>query len=174
MPNDKDNRSDHPPNGGSSILKSLSLVSLPWLALQLDILKLIKHGLTPETGHDASAGATEGDQKNPQAAGRKRPATGTDENGSKGGDYLLIKPIEHLVEREVHALMMILDPLHTLRNRFGADFEQNIVDELTKIIDKFAAGSVNLIEVQQIILNRVIETVKKLKNEGRSKPSRQN
>jgi hypothetical protein len=68
------------------------------------------------------------------------------------------------VERELHAVMMILDPQRKLRNLFDADLEKKLVDEFIEIFEKLPSGLVNLIEVQEIILNRTVDILKKLKN----------
>ena len=153
MPNDKEKHSGHAQNGGSRILKNLSLLTLPWLALQLEILEIVKKGMVLKTDQEGAGG---------------KQADKEDKNRLKDMDYILIKPIEHMVEREVHALMMILDRSQELRSRFGADLEKKLVHEFTNIIDKLAAGSVSFIEVQQIILKRIIEMLTKLKNEDKT------
>jgi hypothetical protein len=141
MPNDKDKHSDHAQNGGSRMLRNLSLLALPWLALQLEILEIIKKGMVPKTDQDVAKGAGEGERDNRKEAADGRQAEDKeDKNRPKDKDYILIKPIEHLVEPEVHALMMILDRSEHLRSRFGADFEKKLVDEFTKVIDKMAAA----------------------------------
>ena len=164
MPNDNKHL-DHPQNGGSRLLRNLGLLALPWLALQLEILEIIKKGMVPKTDQDVGKGAGGGERENrKQAADGRQAEDKEDENRPKDRDYILIKPIEHLVEREVHALMMILDRSQQLRSRFGTDFEKKLVDEFTKVIDKLAAGSVHFIEIQEIILKRIIEGLQKLKN----------
>jgi hypothetical protein len=68
--------------------------------------------------------------------------------------------------------MMILDRSQQLRSRFGPDFEKKIVDEFANVIEKLATGSVNFIEVQETILKRIIETLKALKNDDKTKTMR--
>lgn len=45
MPNDKDSGRDHDQNGESRILRNFSLLALPWLSLQRDLLTLMKRGI---------------------------------------------------------------------------------------------------------------------------------
>lgn len=132
MPNDKDNNSGHVQNGAERMLTNFILLTLPWLALQLETLAIIKKGIEKDK-----------EDKN---------------------DSIYIKPIQHLVERELHAVMMILDPQRKLRNLFDADLEKKLVDEFIEIFEKLPSGLVNLIEVQEIILNRTVGILKKLKN----------
>jgi hypothetical protein len=132
MPNDKDNNSGHVQNGAERMLTNFILLTLPWLALQLETLAIIKKGIEKDK-----------EDKN---------------------DSIYIKPIQHLVERELHAVMMILDPQRKLRNLFDADLEKKLVDEFIEIFEKLPSGLVNLIEVQEIILNRTVDILKKLKN----------
>jgi hypothetical protein len=132
MPNDKDNNSGHAQNGAERMLTNFILLTLPWLALQLETLAIIKKGIEKDK-----------EDKN---------------------DSIYIKPIQHLVERELHAVMMILDPQRKLRNLFDADLEKKLVDEFIEIFEKLPSGLVNLIEVQEIILNRTVDILKKLKN----------
>jgi hypothetical protein len=173
MPNDRDKHSDHAQNGGSRILKNLSLLTLPWLALQLEILEVIKKGMEPTRDQGVAKGAGAGERENRKgAAGGRQAEDKEDENRPKDAGYILIKPFEHLVERQVHALMMILDRSQQLRSRFGPDFEKKIVDEFANVIEKLATGSVNFIEVQETILKRIIETLKALKNDDKTKTMR--
>jgi len=132
MPNDKDNNSGHVQNGAERMLTNFILLTLPWLALQLETLAIFKKGIEKDK-----------EDKN---------------------DSIYIKPIQHLVERELHAVMMILDPQRKLRNLFDADLEKKLVDEFIEIFEKLPSGLVNLIEVQEIILNRTVDILKKLKN----------
>jgi len=132
MPNDKDNNSGHVQNGAERMLTNFILLTLPWLALQLETLAIIKKGIEKDK-----------EDKN---------------------DSIYIKPIQHLVERELHAVMMILDPQRKLRNLFDADLEKKLVDEFIEIFEKLPSGLVNFIEVQEIILNRTVDILKKLKN----------
>jgi len=132
MPNDKDNNSGHVQNGAERMLTNFILLTLPWLALQLETLAIIKKGIEKDK-----------EDKN---------------------DSIYIKPIQHLVERELHAVMMILDPQRKLRNLFDADLEKKLVDEFIEIFEKLPSGLVNFIEVQEIILNRTVDILKKIKN----------
>jgi hypothetical protein len=76
---------------------------------------------------------------------------------------IYFKPIQHLVH-ELHALMMVFDRSRKLRSHFDDDLEKKLVDEFTQLFKKVVAGSVNFIEVQEIILARISDVLCKLKN----------
>ncbi len=124
MPKDRDNSSGHAQDGESSMLKNFILLTLPLLALQRDVLAIVKKGIA-----DTS-----------------------------------VKPVQHLTLRELQALMMILDPKRKWRGRFGADLEKKVEDLYKETIPKLVSGSVQLIEVQEIISHRISEALITLKN----------
>jgi hypothetical protein len=76
---------------------------------------------------------------------------------------IYFKPIQHLVH-ELHALMMVLDRSRKLRSHFDDDLEKKLVDEFTQLFKKVVAGSVNFIEVQEIILAGISDVLSKLKD----------
>jgi hypothetical protein len=75
-----------------------------------------------------------------------------------------VKPVQNLTLRELQALMMILDPKRKLRDRFGADFEKKLEDLYKETTQKLVSGSIQLIEAQEIISQRVSEALVTLKN----------
>src|SRR5262249_35461322 len=77
-------------------------------------------------------------------------------------DY--IKTIDKFVSLELHALMMILDPARKLRGRFPQNLEQELAAELTQVMEKLAASLITAVEVQEIIVSRLIEVLKEVKN----------
>ena len=50
MPNDKDSNSDHARNYRDSMLRSFTLLALPWLSFQRDMLAIVKKGIE-DTSH---------------------------------------------------------------------------------------------------------------------------
>lgn len=77
-------------------------------------------------------------------------------------DY--IKAIGNFVSLELHALMMILDPAHKLRGRLYDNLERDLTAELTQILEKCAASLVSFVEIQEMILSRLIDTLQETKN----------
>jgi hypothetical protein len=78
-------------------------------------------------------------------------------------DY--IKTIDKFALLELHALMMILDPERKLRGRFHENIEKDLAAELAQIFEKLSASLINVIEIQEIILSRIIDVLKEVKNE---------
>jgi hypothetical protein len=77
-------------------------------------------------------------------------------------DY--IRTIDKFVSLELHALLMVLDPARKLRSRFNENLEQDLAAEFTKVLEKLAAGLINMVEVQEMILSRLIDVLKESKN----------
>jgi len=77
-------------------------------------------------------------------------------------DY--IKVIGNFVSLELHTLMMIFDPAHKLRGRLYDNLETDLTAELTQILEKCAASLVSIVEVQEMILSRLIDTLQETKN----------
>jgi hypothetical protein len=50
MPNDKDRNSDHAQSYRDSMLRSFTLLALPWLSFQRDMLAIVKKGIE-DTSH---------------------------------------------------------------------------------------------------------------------------
>ena len=79
------------------------------------------------------------------------------------------KAIANFASFELHALMMILDRPGTLRSRFDDKLESELKAELTQILEKLAAGVVAFVEIQEIILPRLINMLNEIKNGKRAK-----
>jgi hypothetical protein len=160
MPNNAGSASRAAQNGGGRVLRNCVLLTLPVLALQLDILGMIKRGMDPTKNSARNSSREKGYKKEGADSTQAEPAHRPESN-----EPMLITPIVRFVAREVQALLMILDSSHALRKRFGNDLEQSLTQEIAAIIEKLGAGSVSLIEVQEIVLNRIIDMLTKLKNE---------
>jgi hypothetical protein len=68
-----------------------------------------------------------------------------------------VKPVQRFTFSELHALMMVLDPSHTHRNRFDEDFEKKVEEAYKEIVPKLTTASVQLIEAQQKALTVLFE-----------------
>ena len=68
----------------------------------------------------------------------------------------LLKPVQNLLEHELHALFMILDPTGQWRNTRGAEIEKRLKDTLDGAVPKVISGSISLIDAQQAILTELI------------------
>ncbi|HEX3341887.1 MAG TPA: hypothetical protein VHT68_22240 [Pseudolabrys sp.] len=130
MPNDKDSSSDHAHSVRDSMLRSFSLLALPWLSFQRDMLAIVKKGIE-DTSH--------------------------------------ARPVQKLTLLELHALMMILDPSRTLRGPFDADLEKRVEEMHKETFPKLVSGSLQFIEVQDILLKRMSDALNKLKDGHKTK-----
>jgi hypothetical protein len=83
-----------------------------------------------------------------------------------------IKAMGNLISFELHALLMAFDPARKFRDCLDGDLERKFKDELTKILEKLAAGLIGVVEVQVKILPTLIEALKATKNGGRAAPNR--
>lgn len=83
-------------------------------------------------------------------------------------DY--IKATEKFVSFQLHAVMMTLDPAQKLRSHFDDTLERELKAELTTILEKLAAGLIALVEIQEIILPRVIEILQKIRTGKHTAP----
>jgi hypothetical protein len=81
----------------------------------------------------------------------------------------LLKPVQTLVENELHALLMIVDPTGKLRSSLSADMEKKLKDTLDAGMPKVISGAVSLIEAQQAMLTTVIETLDAARSSKASK-----
>jgi len=77
-------------------------------------------------------------------------------------DY--IKTIDKFVWLELHAILMVLDPARKLRGRLNENLEEDLAAEFTQVLEKLAAGLINVVEIQEMILSRLIDVLKESKN----------
>jgi len=77
-------------------------------------------------------------------------------------DY--IRTIANFASLELHALMMILDPARKLRGRLYNNFEKDLTVELSQILEKYVAGLISFVEIQEVILSRLIDTLQEAKH----------
>jgi hypothetical protein len=80
-------------------------------------------------------------------------------------DY--IKAIGNFVWFQMHALGMTLDPTRKLRSHLDDDLENKLRTELTQMLDLWAARVVTLVEIQEVILPRLVKRLNDIKNEER-------
>lgn len=78
------------------------------------------------------------------------------------------RPAERFVLSELHALMMILDPSRTFRNRFGQDFEKKVEDAYNEIFPKLASTSLEFIGALDSTLNHVIDALNTLRKSDKA------
>lgn len=130
MPNEKKTSSDDIQNLKDSIFRNFSLLALPWVSFQRDMLAILKKGIE-DTSH--------------------------------------VKPVQKLTLLELHALMMILDPSRTWRSPFDADFEKRVEDAYKETFPKLLSGSIQFIEAQEIILQRIGDALVTLKDGNKAK-----
>jgi hypothetical protein len=71
----------------------------------------------------------------------------------------LLHPMRTLLEHEVHALFMILDPKAKWRNSLGVEIEDKMKEALDRAVPKVISGSINLIDAQYEILTKLIDTL---------------
>ena len=134
MPTDSDTTRRHDRNGEGRISKVLVLLTLPWLSFLHAILEIIKKDLQERALED--------------------PKTPRDDDS-------YIKHIKRLLAGEIQAFLMIFDRSRALRKLFGDDLEEKLVNAFTDIARKMAAGSVSIIEAQQIVLAHLVSILNK-------------
>ena len=130
MANEKQGKSDHAQNFPDSILRNVTLLALPWLSFQRDMLAILKKGIE-DTSH--------------------------------------VKPVQKLTLLELHALMMIVDPSRTWRSPFDADFEKRVEETYNEVFPKLLSGSLQFVEAQDTILQRLTDALMTLKNGQKAK-----
>ena len=130
MANEKKNNPDDIHNFKDSIFRNFSLLALPWVSFQRDMLAIMKKGIE-DTSH--------------------------------------VKPVQKLTLLELHALMMIVDPSRTWRSPFDADFEKRVEDTYKETFPKLVSGSIQFIEAQEIILQRISDALITLKDGNKTK-----
>ena len=130
MSNEKKSNSDDAKDYKDSIFRNLTLLTLPWLSFQRDMLEIVKKGIE-DTSH--------------------------------------VKRVQKLTLLELHALMMILDPSRTWRSSLDADFEKRVEHTYKEAFPKFVSGSIQFIEAQETILQRISDALIALKNGNKTK-----
>lgn len=130
MANDKDSSSDQAQSLKDGMLRSFSLLALPWLSFQRDMLAIMKKGIE-DTSH--------------------------------------ARPVQKLTLLELHALMMVMDPSRTWRGPFDADLEKRVEETYKETFPKLVSGSLQFIEVQDILLKRMSDALNKLKDGNKTK-----
>jgi len=143
MPTASETTRRHDRNGERRISTALVLLTLPWLSFLHEILDIIKKDLQ-EKAHK--------DPKTPH------------------GDDSYIRHIQRLLASEVHAFLMIFDRSRALRKLFGDDLEEKLVNAFTDIARKMAAGSVSIIEAQQIVLAHLASILEKTRQPAGKRP----
>jgi hypothetical protein len=140
MPNGRDRNSGRTANGEGGMVRAAVLLTLPLLAFQRDLLNIMKAGLEQPPKPETS----QSDQ-------------GVPARGAGIGDLL-----QKLTAQELQALMMVLDPSHSLRNSLGVDFPKLAVG-VADVSQKLAGGALNIIEAQSKVLEHVIATLRQFK-----------
>ena len=141
MPTDSDTTSRHDRNGEGRISTALVLLTLPWLSFLHAILEIIKKDLQ-EKAH-------------------------TQEPKGPRDDHSYIKHIQRLLACEIHAFFMIFDRSRALRKLLGErqedreQLEEKLKEAFSEIARKMAAGSVSIIEAQQIVLAHLVSILNK-------------
>jgi hypothetical protein len=74
-------------------------------------------------------------------------------------DAGLLQPVQTLVEHELHALFMVLDPKGQWRNSLGVEIEKKLKGAFDSAVPKVISGSVSLIDAQQAILTSLIDAL---------------
>jgi hypothetical protein len=117
---------DNPDQPGMSEdpLKSLILLTMPWLCFQRDLLEVAK-----KTVLDASSA----------------------------------KPAANFTFHELHALRMVLDPMHTLSERCDPDLEKKVEGAYNELLPKLTSASVQIIEAQQKALQGILDGLNSLR-----------
>ncbi len=73
------------------------------------------------------------------------------------------QPAEKFTFHELQALLMILDPARTFRNRFGQNFETRVEDAYKELYPKFASASVEFIDALNSALDHTINALDTLR-----------
>jgi hypothetical protein len=83
------------------------------------------------------------------------------------GSY--VRPAQYLMLRELHALMMTLDPSRSWRGIFDGAFEARAEGkDAETFLQKSISGSIQFIEAQEILLTRIVESLDKLRKGGKA------
>jgi hypothetical protein len=79
------------------------------------------------------------------------------------------RPVQKLTLLELHALMMVMDPSRTWRGPFDADLEKRVEETYKETFPKLVSGSIQFIEVQDILLKRMSDALNTLKDGNKTK-----
>jgi len=140
MPTGRDRNSGRAANGEGGMVRAAALLTLPLLAFQRDLLNVMKAGL-----------------EQPQ-----KQETSQSDNGGPAANAGIGDLLQKLTVRELQAVMMVLDPSHTLRNSLGVDFAKLAAD-VADVSQKLAGGALNILEAQSKVLDHVIATLRQFK-----------
>ena len=78
-------------------------------------------------------------------------------------DYSHVSPLQNFTLREIHALMMMLDPSGTWRD-LHRELEARLKESSTQSISKFMSGLSALLKLQEAFLTSAIETLNAWRN----------
>ena len=93
-------------------------------------------------------------------------------NYLKDGNCVL--PAQNFALRELYALMMVFDPSRKWRDAFSG-LEEKIGTASRDAVPKLVAGSMAMIEAQEAVVESMIDTLTRLKNEtGKGKQQNDN
>jgi hypothetical protein len=79
-------------------------------------------------------------------------------------DASSVKPAANFAFHELHALMMVLDPTHTMRSRYEPDLETKVEGAYNELLPKLTSASVQIIEAQQKALDGIVDGLNALRN----------
>ena len=65
--------------------------------------------------------------------------------------------------------MMVMDPLRMWRGPFDADLEKKVEETYKETVPKLVSGSIQFIEVQDILLKRMSDALNTLKDGNKAK-----
>jgi len=75
-----------------------------------------------------------------------------------------IRTIDKFLFFQLHAVAMVLDPRRKLRGPGSGNLESTLAVELSQIIEKLMANAINLVEIQEIIIGRLIDVLNEAKD----------
>ena len=81
-------------------------------------------------------------------------------------DASSVKPAANFALHELHALRMVLDPMHTMQDRCDPDLERKAKGAYDELLPKLTSASVQIIEAQQKALDGILEGLNALRKGG--------